>query len=146
MNQLLFRLSQTWIGILLFVEKRKIDLAYWIQSIGGPKVELPPGALEPMFMVGAIMDMEEKFGLKRQTSKACALYQCLIHNDFPDEETRSLATMMYGAENKRRAVYNVMLHYKDIMPHQVNYLFSGDARVGFEEWLDQGAPKNALPQ
>lgn len=140
MKQIMFHISQTCVGILLFFAKRKIDFAYWLQRHGGPKVELPPGTIDVMDMVGALVDLEQKFGLKRQSSKASALYACLIHNDFPDEASRSLATTMYSAQNKRRAVYEVMLRYKDILPHQVNYLFPGEARAQFEAWLDKTTP------
>lgn len=142
MSQILFRISQAWIDVLLFCGKRKIDFAYWLARHGGPSVELPPDAIQPMLMVGALMELEEKFAIKRQTSKAAALYACLVHNDFPNEEMRTDACLMYAAANKRRAVYDVMLRYKDILPHQVNYLFPGEARITFEDWLDFGLDLN----
>lgn len=136
MSNILFHITQSLVSIVSFFQKRWIDFRYFLQRHGGPKVELPPGVIEVYKMVGALSDLEEKFNLKRQSSKATALYACLIHNDFPDEVSQSMGALMYSATNKRRAVYNVMLHYKDILPHQVNYLFPGEERAKFEAWLD----------
>lgn len=88
------------------------------------------------------MAVEEKFVMKPRSSSAAALYGNLINNDFPNAETRSLATNMYAAKNKRRAIYDVMLHYKDIFPHKVDFMFPGEARAEFEAWLDASEPKN----
>ena len=142
MSQILFRISQAWIDVLLFCGKRKIDFAYWLARHGGPPVELPRGVFEPMEMVCALMELEQKFNMQKQSSKVCALYACLINNDFPTEQTRTDACAMYEATNKRRAVYNMMLRYKDILPHQVNYLFPGEARFEFEQWLSAGELQN----
>lgn len=137
MKHILYKINQSWLHFLMFWNRRWIDLQYLVARITGKEVALPEGALNPMLMVGAIMDVEEKLQLERMSSSAALLYSQLIRNELPDEAAMMRATTMYESKRKRRAVYEVMLHYKDILPHQVNSKFLGEARAEFEAWLDK---------